>query len=58
MMQQTAYDRVGEEIKRRYRDWYIALAEVPSWREYIDAQVQTYVHALQDVVLANLNWRY
>lgn len=54
---QEAFDQTGELLKARLRDWYLALAELPQWGEDIDTQVQKYIGAVQDVVLANLNWR-
>lgn len=58
LSQEAAYERIGREITRRYREWYLALAELPQWGEAVDVQVQKYVRALQDLVLSNLNWRY
>lgn len=58
LSQEAAYQRLGEEITRRYQEWYVALVELPLWGEEIDTQVQRYVAALQETVLANLNWRF
>ncbi|KAL1849095.1 hypothetical protein Plec18170_007754 [Paecilomyces lecythidis] len=58
LSQEAAYQRIGEEITQRYREWYVALAELPLWGEEIDTQVQRYVAALQETVLANLNWSF
>lgn len=57
LTQQAAYEQVGREITSRYRAWYRTLATLPQWGETVDAQVQTYVRGLQDMVLCNLNWR-
>ncbi|MCJ1263853.1 hypothetical protein MMC22_003723 [Lobaria immixta] len=54
---QEAFDQMGELLKVRLRGWYLALADLPQWGEAIDTQVQKYIEAVQDVVLANLNWR-
>ena len=54
---QGAFDKVGESLKARYRDWYLAQAALPQWGEHIDSQVQRYIMGVQDVVLANLHWR-
>jgi hypothetical protein len=40
-----------------YRDWYLAIASLPSWGEKIDMDVQRYIAIVKNVVLANLNWR-
>jgi hypothetical protein len=34
------------------------MAALPQWGEKIDRQVQTYIQGVQNVVRANLNWRY
>ena len=54
---QEAFDCVGGMLGACYRDWYLALAGLPSWGEDVDAEVQRYVQGVMDVVLANLNWR-
>lgn len=58
MPAQMAFDHIGEMLVSCYRDWYMALAELPSWGERIDAEVQQYIRGVQNVVMANLNWRY
>lgn len=58
MSAQAAYDHMGDLLKERYRDWYLALATLPSWGQQIDAQVQRYIEGVQRVVQANLHWRY
>lgn len=58
MPAQQAFDRVNNLLRDCYRDWYLALAGLPQWGEKIDAQAQKYVQGVQDVVLANLNWRF
>ena len=54
---QEAYDKIDILMKDRCRQWYLAWADVPQWGETIDKQVQKYIHAMQDVVTANLHWR-
>ncbi|MCJ1269147.1 hypothetical protein MMC22_009036 [Lobaria immixta] len=54
---QEAFDQMEELLKARLRGWHLALADLPQWGEAIDMQVQKYIGAVQDVVLANLNWR-
>ncbi|KAL4986825.1 terpene synthase metal binding domain protein [Aspergillus falconensis] len=55
---QSAFDRVSAMLNDRYRDWYLALSELPSWGEAIDAQVQEYVEGVRAVVRANLGWSF
>ena len=54
---QSSFDLAGELLRSRYRAWYLALAELPTWGEDIDRQVQVYINAVQNMTLANLNWR-
>ena len=55
---QQAFDRVNSLLTERYRDWYLALADLPQWGERIDVEVQTYIQGVQNITLANLNWRF
>ncbi|KAL5042244.1 hypothetical protein BDW71DRAFT_200728 [Aspergillus fruticulosus] len=55
---QSAFDRVSAMLNDRYRDWYLALSELPSWGEAIDAQVQEYVEGVRAVARANLGWSF
>lgn len=55
---QEAYDRIDVLLKERYREWYLAQADLPQWGEVIDRQVQKYIRAMQDVITANMYWRY
>ncbi len=54
---QSSFDCAGELLKSRYRDWYLTLTELPTWGEKIDSQVQVYINSVQNIALANLNWR-
>ena len=54
---QAAFDKIAELLKSRYKEWYLALAELPQWGEEVDARVQVYIKGVHNVVLANLNWR-
>lgn len=49
---QAAFNKVEELLRSRYKEWYLALANLPQWREEIDAAVQKYVQGVQNVVLA------
>lgn len=33
-----AFNHIGIMLVTRHRDWYLALAELPSWSEHVDAQ--------------------
>ncbi|RAK87250.1 terpenoid synthase [Aspergillus costaricaensis CBS 115574] len=58
MPAQVAFNHVGEMLIERYRDWYLALAALPTWGERIDADVQEYIRGVQNVVRANLHWSF
>lgn len=58
MSQQEAYNFAGNAVMKRYYEWYEEVSKVPHWGEGVDMQVQTYIRGCQDIVLANLNWRY
>ena len=58
MPPQEAYDRINVLLTERYREWYVAQANLPQWGEVIDRQVQKYIRGMQDVITANVYWRY
>ncbi|KAI3034322.1 Initiator tRNA phosphoribosyl transferase family protein [Aspergillus niger] len=58
MPAQVAFNHVGEMLIERYRDWYLALAALPTWGERVDADVQEYIRGVQNVVRANLHWSF
>jgi hypothetical protein len=58
MSQQEAYTVAGDAVQKRYLEWYVELSKVPHWGEEVNMQVQKYIRGCQDIVLANLNWRY
>ncbi|KAL4930741.1 uncharacterized protein BDV17DRAFT_289586 [Aspergillus undulatus] len=55
---QSAFDSVSAMLNDRYRDWYTALSEFPSWGGPVDAHVRGYVEGVRAVVRANLGWRF
>ncbi|RAL02054.1 terpene synthase family protein [Aspergillus ibericus CBS 121593] len=58
MPAQMAFNHVGSMLTERYRDWYLALAALPTWGERIDADVQQYIRGIQNVARANLHWSF
>lgn len=54
---QEALDRVEQLLRDRLRQWYLVRAEVPTWDEAVDCQVQRYIQAIKYLVFGNLNWR-
>jgi hypothetical protein len=57
MTQQEAFDHVAEAIVARYKEWDDTVAQVPSWGEAVDAQVQKYIEATRLTIVAHLEWR-
>ncbi|PYH95298.1 pentalenene synthase [Aspergillus ellipticus CBS 707.79] len=58
MPAQMAFNHIGNMLTERYRDWYLALAALPTWGERVDADVQQYIRGVQNVVRANLHWSF
>ncbi|KAE8326568.1 isoprenoid synthase domain-containing protein [Aspergillus sergii] len=58
MPAQMAFDHIGGMLLSCYHDWYLALADLPSWGESIDSEVQQYIRGVQNVVKANLHWSF
>ncbi|PWY75125.1 pentalenene synthase [Aspergillus heteromorphus CBS 117.55] len=58
MPAQMAFNHIGSMLAERYRDWYLALAALPTWGEPVDADVQKYIRGVQNVVRANLHWSF
>jgi hypothetical protein len=55
---QQAFDTVGALLEERYQEWQTVISQLPSWGPEIDAQVARYVEGIQNVVQANVTWRY
>lgn len=55
---QEAMDEAGRMIQQRYRRWYMALADMPSWGSQVDRVVLKYLDGLRGIVLGSLLWRY
>jgi hypothetical protein len=58
LTEQETYDRIQDMIRDRYRQWYLAFAKLPIWGEDIDRQVHSYIEGVENIILANANWRY
>jgi hypothetical protein len=54
---QNAFDIFGDILVDLYKRWFLVLAELPSWGEQVDADVQKYIASVKAIVMANLNWR-
>ncbi|KAI0536211.1 isoprenoid synthase domain-containing protein [Xylaria digitata] len=56
--EQEAMDRTGEVMEQCQKDWHNAVANLPSWGEETDKEVQRYLGACRDVARANLWWSF
>ena len=54
---QQAMDRIGDMIHDCYRQWYMALAELPSYGEKVDREVMKFVEVCRSMAHGNLYWR-
>lgn len=55
---QEAYNEVSSLIDARFSAWENAMQTLPSWGYKIDWHVRQYIQGIQDIVQANLSWRY
>lgn len=55
---QEAFNTVGNLLEERYQYWQKAIEQLPSWGAEIDANVARYIQGIQNVVQANITWRY
>ncbi|KAH9236440.1 hypothetical protein K456DRAFT_1721796 [Colletotrichum gloeosporioides 23] len=55
---QGAMDEAGRMIDTRYRRWYEALAQMPSWGSKQDRVVLKYLGGLRDIALGSLLWSF
>ncbi|CZR54145.1 related to pentalenene synthase [Phialocephala subalpina] len=58
VLTQRAFDMAAEMLKQCHRDWFLAQAELPHFGEAVDREVQNYIFAIQQVMVASLNWHY
>ncbi|KAE8354798.1 isoprenoid synthase domain-containing protein [Aspergillus coremiiformis] len=58
MSAQMAFDHIGDMVLSRYREWHLALADLPSWSEDIDSEVQKYIRGMHNVLEAILAWSF
>ncbi|RYC65905.1 hypothetical protein CHU98_g342 [Xylaria longipes] len=56
--EQEAMDKTGEIMDQCQKDWDDAVANLPSWGEETDKEVQSYLGACRDVARANLWWSF
>ncbi|EKD17397.1 uncharacterized protein L3040_008438 [Drepanopeziza brunnea f. sp. 'multigermtubi'] len=58
MSEQEAYDKCQVMLREKYREWYLAMASLPTWGEEVDKQVHRYIQGVQDVDFANAYWSF
>jgi hypothetical protein len=54
---QEAMDRIRDMINDCYRQWYLALADLPTYGEQIDREVMRFVEICRAMAHGNLYWR-
>lgn len=54
---QQAMDKIGEMIENCYRQWFLALADLPSYGEHVDREVMKFVDVCRAMAHGNLYWR-
>jgi uncharacterized protein Yka (UPF0111/DUF47 family) len=54
---QQAMDKIGHMIEDRYRQWFLALADLPSYGEEVDREVMKFVETCRAMAHGNLYWR-
>jgi hypothetical protein len=55
---QEAFNTVGDLLEQRYQEWENVITQLPSWGPMIDVDVARYIQGIQNVVQANITWRY
>ncbi|KAK2596069.1 hypothetical protein N8I77_013577 [Diaporthe amygdali] len=55
---QQAIDKIGEMTNDCYRQWYLALAGLPSYGERIDREVTKFVEVCRAMAHGNLYWSF
>ncbi|KAL5370952.1 Cell wall endo-beta-1,3-glucanase [Paraphaeosphaeria sporulosa] len=54
---QQAMNTIGNMINDCYRQWYLALADLPSYGEKLDREVMKFVEVCRAIAHGNLYWR-
>lgn len=54
---QGAFNEAGELLRERHRRWYMALADIPSWGEALDVQMQSFIRGIRNGMKANALWQ-
>lgn len=53
MSAQEAHDYIGELIKEKYQEWYMARAQIPIMGEAMDFEVERYIQGIVTCSLAS-----
>lgn len=54
--EQQAFDALGEMVNQLYKEWYLALAEMPAWGEQVDREVLKYCCGCRDIAIGDHYW--
>ncbi|KAL1612136.1 hypothetical protein SLS60_000359 [Paraconiothyrium brasiliense] len=55
---QQAMDKIGDMIEDCYRQWFLALADLPSYGEDVDREVMNFVEVCRAMAHGNLYWSF
>lgn len=55
---QEGFDEIASMVDARFAMWDKAVKSLPSWGREEDGQAQLYIQGIQNIVQANLSWRY
>src|SRR3569833_2450173 len=55
---QQAIDHVHQMVRDAMRQWHLAQADLPSWGESNDRDVQKYLEGMLDQARGNLTWAF
>lgn len=58
LSEQQAVDALGEMVNRLYKEWYRALAEMPTWGEKVDREVLKYCCGCRDIAIGDHYWEF
>ena len=55
---QKAFDDISLMVSARFAAWDQTVNMLPTWGKDVDAQVHQYIKGIQNIVQANISWRY
>lgn len=55
---QEAYNNIQDLLRSCFKAWYLALANLPSWGETTDRDIQRYIKGIEDVIIGLAHFRW